>query len=132
MHRLLLALLLLPALVLAQNTSCSLNGTVQDAQGAVIPNAKVTLTGEGNGFVLRVSTTTEGFFSFPDLTPASFTLSIEASGFKTYKQTGILIARSALSREESRGAHYRLDYPIKNDRKFGKHSVVRDDVVSFE
>ena len=47
-------------------------------------------------------------------------------------QTGILIARSALSREESRGAHYRLDYPIKNDRKFGKHSVVRDDVVSFE
>jgi len=47
-------------------------------------------------------------------------------------QTGILIARSALSREESRGAHYRLDYPIKNDRKFGKHSVVRGDVVSFE
>jgi L-aspartate oxidase len=47
-------------------------------------------------------------------------------------QTGILIARSALCREESRGAHYRLDYPIKNDRKFGKHSVVRGDVVSFE
>jgi L-aspartate oxidase len=47
-------------------------------------------------------------------------------------QTGILIARSALSREESRGAHYRLDYPIKNDRKFGKHSVARGDVASFE
>jgi L-aspartate oxidase len=47
-------------------------------------------------------------------------------------QTGILITRSALAREESRGAHYRLDYPIKNDRKFAKHSVVRGDVVSFE
>jgi L-aspartate oxidase len=47
-------------------------------------------------------------------------------------QTGILIARSALSREESRGAHYRLDYPIKNDRKFGKHSVARGDIASFE
>jgi L-aspartate oxidase len=47
-------------------------------------------------------------------------------------QTGILITRSALAREESRGAHYRLDYPVKNDRKFAKHSVVRGDVVAFE
>jgi L-aspartate oxidase len=47
-------------------------------------------------------------------------------------QTGLLIARSALAREESRGAHYRLDYPLKNDRKYGKHSVVRGETVSFE
>ncbi|MGA9565191.1 MAG: L-aspartate oxidase [Candidatus Korobacteraceae bacterium] len=47
-------------------------------------------------------------------------------------QTGMLIARSALAREESRGAHYRLDYPLKNDRKFSKHSVVRADSISFE
>ena len=47
-------------------------------------------------------------------------------------QAGLLIARSALAREESRGAHYRLDYPIKNDRKFGKHSVVRGETVGFE
>jgi len=47
-------------------------------------------------------------------------------------QTGVLIARSALAREESRGAHYRVDFPIKNDRKFAKHSVVRGNAVSFE
>ncbi len=47
-------------------------------------------------------------------------------------QTAMLIARSALAREESRGAHYRLDYPLKNDRKFSKHSVVRADSISFE
>ena len=47
-------------------------------------------------------------------------------------QTGLLIARSALAREESRGAHYRLDYPLKNDRKFGKHSVLRGESVGFE
>ncbi len=47
-------------------------------------------------------------------------------------QSGILIARSALAREESRGAHYRLDFPLKNDAKFRKHSVVSGDKIRFE
>jgi L-aspartate oxidase len=43
-----------------------------------------------------------------------------------------LIARSALAREESRGAHYRLDYPLHNDAKFAKHSVIEGEKVRFE
>jgi hypothetical protein len=87
----LIALLLLPAVLPAQNVSCSLAGTVQDIAGAVIPNAKVTLTGQANGFVRTVTTNGEGFFSFPDLTPASFDLVVEAPGFKLLKEGGILI-----------------------------------------
>ena len=47
-------------------------------------------------------------------------------------QAGLLIARSALAREESRGAHYRLDHPLKNDAKYHKHSVISGDNIRFE
>jgi len=47
-------------------------------------------------------------------------------------QSGLLIARSALAREESRGAHYRLDFPLKNEARFHRHSVVSGEKIRFE
>jgi L-aspartate oxidase len=37
----------------------------------------------------------------------------------------LLIARSGLAREESRGSHYRSDFPYRNDEDFSQHSAVQ-------
>ncbi len=36
-----------------------------------------------------------------------------------------LIASSAIERKESRGAHYRSDYPSKNDGQWGNRRIIR-------
>ena len=44
---------------------------------------------------------------------------------------GRLIAESALAREESRGAHFRSDFPEHEDEKFRRHSIVLRGRVAF-
>src|SRR5882724_1964727 len=49
----------------------------------------------------------------------------ESHELRNLHALALLIARSGLAREESRGSHYRSDFPYRNDEDFGKHSVVQ-------
>jgi len=57
----------------------------------------------------------------------------EAHELRNLHALALLIARSGLAREESRGSHYRSEFPFRNDEKFGKHSLMqKNNEVRFE
>jgi L-aspartate oxidase len=57
-------------------------------------------------------------------------LKTESPEERNARQVALLIARCALAREESRGAHFRSDYPKARDA-FARHSVVTKEDVTF-
>ena len=76
--------------LLAQNTSGSITGVVQDASGAVIPGATVSLFNQDQGAAARTTITNEaGIYLFGALPAATFTITAELPGFKTYKKTDV-------------------------------------------
>jgi hypothetical protein len=75
----------------AQFTS-AIEGTVTDPSGAVIPNTTVTLKNEETGVAQSVQTGDSGYFRFPTLPSALFTLNASAPGFKTTVQDHVRVA----------------------------------------
>src|SRR5262245_29572021 len=69
----------------------SIVGTVKDANGAVIANAKVTATEAGKGFSRTAQTDESGYYVLGSLRPTVYNLSVEASGFHTYDQKGVTL-----------------------------------------
>jgi L-aspartate oxidase len=45
--------------------------------------------------------------------------------FRNMHALALVIAKSALARHESRGSHYRSDFPYRDDDDFAKHSVAQ-------
>ena len=63
--------------------SASIQGTVQDPAGAVVPNAKVQLKNSQTGVVNDSVSDNEGNYRFVSLPPGSYTITVEAAGFNT-------------------------------------------------
>jgi hypothetical protein len=65
--------------LVAQSTS--LNGTVSDPSHAVVPNASVSLVSVGTGQTREAKSDAQGRYSFSQLTPGKYTLTVKAQGF---------------------------------------------------
>ena len=86
----LFVLLFVPLTSRAQGLG-SITGRVTDPAGASVAGAHVTATQEGTGFSRTASTDTEGLYVIPSLQPATYTLTVEAKGFSTSKESSITL-----------------------------------------
>lgn len=65
-----------------QTNKGGISGTITDANGAQIPGATVTVTNLGTGQKVTVTTSESGVFSVQSLEPVSYSVAVEAKGFK--------------------------------------------------
>ena len=69
-------------------------GTVTDPSGAVVPNAKVTLTNVGTNATQAATTNSEGSYRFPLVPPGTYTLEIQAANFAQVRASGVVVQAS--------------------------------------
>src|SRR5262249_23089863 len=80
------------ALVALGQTSASLSGTVQDPNGGAVAGAKVIAADPTKNQQIETKTSSDGTFSFPILQPGTYTVTVEAQGFKKIVKSGVVLA----------------------------------------
>ncbi len=92
-----LALLILAACVSSitlnaqSTTQGSIDGTVLDSSGAVVPGAPVTIVRTATGFNVDLKSDSSGYFKAPLLEPGTYTVSISAPNFAKYRADNVVV-----------------------------------------
>jgi hypothetical protein len=84
----------------AQSNNASITGEITDPNGAVIQGAQITLTSKDTKQTSSYVSDGNGYYSFRNVLPGMYELTITAAGFGKYTQDGILV---------------RVGYPIRQD-----------------
>jgi len=79
----------------AQVAGAMLTGTVMDSSRSGIPKAKVTITNEATGVLRTVEADSAGIYVAPNLTAGTYDVTIEAAGFSTEVQKGVILTVGA-------------------------------------
>jgi hypothetical protein len=96
-HRLALLSFGLVCAMLGQVERASIVGTVRDASGSVVPGVTVRVTNEGTNTTTTLTTDTSGEYSATNLTPGSYAIEAEKSGFtrRIYRNFVVQVAQVA-------------------------------------
>jgi hypothetical protein len=87
------ALVLLASLSVAQSSS-QLNGSVSDPSGAIIADAKITLTDSATGLQRTTTSNGAGLYQFLDVPPGDYRLEASASGFAAVVSKVTLVVKT--------------------------------------
>src|SRR5579863_6168025 len=85
-----LSMLVAPA-AFAQETTGGITGTVKDTSGAVVPRAKVVVTADTLVGSKELETDGSGNYRFANLPAGTYTITVTAAGFKTFKRDGVIL-----------------------------------------
>ena len=86
---LLLALISLAATVRAQIVGATINGTVHDTTGAIVPGAKVEVRQLETGATRTLTTSADGEFNAPSVPVGHYIVTVSLEGFNSQRQSGI-------------------------------------------
>src|SRR5579871_3433681 len=78
-----------------QTATGSIQGTVTDESGAVVPNASVTVTNRATGAARTLTANTEGLYSAPALQAGEYEVRVEMQGFRTEVRPAQVLAGSS-------------------------------------
>jgi outer membrane receptor protein involved in Fe transport len=76
---------------LAQSSTATINGTVKDSSGSIVPAAEVVLTNTQTGVERKVVTNDVGAYAFLNIIPGEYRLQAGKTGFKTSKQSAFTL-----------------------------------------
>jgi hypothetical protein len=78
--------------------TATLVGTVTDTTGAVLPGVRVNVVNTATSFRSETTTSPEGSYYIPYLSPGTYQISFEASGFKRYVRDGFVVRTAEMPR----------------------------------
>src|SRR5437899_4169330 len=78
----------------AQSERGTISGLVKDPSGAVVVNAKVTVTNTATNNVVVVNSSQSGDYTAPSLQAGTYTVRVEASGFRPVNIAGVILNAS--------------------------------------
>ena len=76
----------------------TVSGVVTDPNGAVVPGATVTITNSETQQTVVTTTSSEGRYTSPVLTPGTYTVKVDSSGFKSTLLTNLSVGRNSAAR----------------------------------
>lgn len=95
--RILILISIFSLAIIGQTNRGGISGTVSDSNGAVVPNAKVTITNDATGVKLTVTTSGSGAFIVNTLDPALYSVLVEAPNFKKSIIKGVKVDTAAVA-----------------------------------